>query len=117
VFKGYFRREDATNETLRGGWMYTGDIGYLDEDGYLFFQGRLKEMIKVSGYSVCPEVVKVLLNEHPAIKQCAVIGVPDQVKGEVPKAFVVVKEDRKPRKTHELAVSNVPPIPHRFLLV
>jgi long-chain acyl-CoA synthetase len=95
VFKGYFRREDATNETLRDGWVYTGDIGYLDEDGYLFFQGSLKEMIKVSGYSVFPEDVEALLNEHPAIKQCAVIGVPDPVKGEVPKAFVVVKEDYK----------------------
>ncbi|NIK15024.1 acyl-CoA synthetase (AMP-forming)/AMP-acid ligase II [Saccharococcus thermophilus] len=91
----YFRREDATNETLRDGWGYNGDIGCLDEDGYLFFQGRLKEMIKVSGYSVFPEDVEVLLNEHLAIKQCAVISVPDPVKGEVPKAFVVVWERKE----------------------
>jgi long-chain acyl-CoA synthetase len=95
VFKGYFRREDETNETLRDGWVYTGDIGYLDEDGYLFFQGSLKEMIKVSGFSVFSEDVEALLNKHPAIKQCAVIGVPDPAKGEVPKAFVVIKEDYK----------------------
>ncbi|WP_429893872.1 AMP-binding protein [Geobacillus thermoleovorans] len=97
VFQGYFRRDDATSETLKDGWVYTGDIGYVDEDGYLYFQGRLKEMIKVSGYSVFPEDVEALLNEHPAVKQCAVIGVPDPMKGEVPKAFVVLHDSYKGR--------------------
>ena len=92
VFKKYFNREDATTETLRNGWVHTGDIGYLDEEGYLYFLGRIKEMIKSSGYSIFPEDVEVLLNQHPAILQSAVIGVPDPIKGEVVKAFVVLKE-------------------------
>ncbi|WP_223590003.1 class I adenylate-forming enzyme family protein [Neobacillus bataviensis] len=95
VFKGYLNRPDATADTLRDGWVHTGDIGCLDEDGYLFFQGRIKEMIKCSGYSIFPEDVEALLNLHPAIRQSAVIGVPDPVKGEVVKAFVVLKDTEK----------------------
>jgi long-chain acyl-CoA synthetase len=91
VFKGYLNRPDATAETLRDGWVYTGDIGSLDEDGYLFFHGRLKEMIKCSGYSVFPEDVEALMNEHPSILQSAAIGVPDPVRGESVKMFVVLK--------------------------
>lgn len=95
VFKGYLNRPDATAETLRDGWVHTGDIGSLDEDGYLYFHGRVKEMIKCSGYSVFPEDVEALLNEHPAILQSAAIGVPDPVRGESVKAFVVLKPDQK----------------------
>ncbi|WP_040347030.1 class I adenylate-forming enzyme family protein [Neobacillus bataviensis] len=95
VFKGYLNRPDATAATLKDGWVHTGDIGYLDEDGYLFFLGRVKEMIKSSGYSIFPEDVEALLNLHPAIRQSAVIGVPDPVKGEVVKAFVVLHELQK----------------------
>jgi long-chain acyl-CoA synthetase len=91
VFKGYLNRPDATAETLRDGWVHTGDIGSLDEDGYLYFHGRIKEMIKSSGYSVFPEDVEALLNEHPGIQQSAVIGVPDPIRGESVKAFIVLK--------------------------
>lgn len=91
VFKGYWNRPEATAQTLRGGWVYTGDMGKLDADGYLTFMGRFKEMIKVSGYSVFPEEVETILVKHPAIAQAAVIGVPDPDKGEVVKAFVVLK--------------------------
>ncbi|WP_273853586.1 class I adenylate-forming enzyme family protein [Guptibacillus spartinae] len=90
VFKGYYNRPEETAATLNNGWVYTGDIGYLDEDGYLYFRGRLKEMIKSSGYSVFPEDVEALMNEHPAIKQTAIIGIPDQQKGEIIKAVVVL---------------------------
>jgi len=76
---------------LRDGWVHTGDMGKLDADGYLTFIGRFKEMIKVSGYSVFPEEVEVLLIKHPAVAQAAVLGVPDAEKGEVVKAFVVRK--------------------------
>jgi long-chain acyl-CoA synthetase len=99
VFKGYLNRPDATAETLRDGWVHTGDIGSIDEDGYLFFHGRLKEMIKCSGYSVFPEDVEALLNEHPATLQSAAIGVPDPVRGESVKAFVVLKPDQKGKVT------------------
>lgn len=93
VFKGYWQRPDATRETLRNGWVYTGDVGYLDDDGYLFFTGRIKEMIKCSGYSVFPEDVEALMLNHPAIAQSAAIGVPDENRGESVKLFVVLKPD------------------------
>ncbi|MFB6467036.1 AMP-binding protein [Cytobacillus sp. Hz8] len=95
VFQGYLNRPEATSETLKDGWVYTGDIGYFDEDGYLYFQGRVKEMIKCSGYSVFPEDVEVLLNNHSAIQQSAVIGVPDPIRGETVKAFIVLQDSYK----------------------
>lgn len=94
VFKGYWNKPEATAEVLRKGWVHTGDIGTIDADGYVTFIGRLKEMIKVSGYSVFPEEVEAILILHPDIAQVAVIGVPDQNKGEVVKAFVVPKASR-----------------------
>ena len=91
VFKGYWNKPEATAQTLRDGWVHTGDMGRIDEAGYLTFIGRFKEMIKVSGYSVFPEEVESILIKHPAVAQAAVIGVPDPEKGEVVKAFVVRK--------------------------
>ncbi|MGB8419187.1 AMP-binding protein [Paraburkholderia sp.] len=90
-FKGYLNKPEATAATLRKGWVYTGDMGKLDADGYLTFLGRFKEMIKVTGYSVFPEEVEVILIKHPAIAQAAVIAKPDPEKGEVVCAFIVRK--------------------------
>ncbi|MDR0478857.1 MAG: AMP-binding protein [Burkholderiaceae bacterium] len=90
-FKGYWQKPEATAQTLRQGWVWTGDMGRLDEEGYLTFVGRSKEMIKVSGYSVFPEEVETLLIHHPAVAQAAVLGVPDPARGEVVKAFIVCK--------------------------
>lgn len=95
VFKGYFNRPDATEETLREGWVFTGDIGKLDEDGYLYFIGRVKEMIKSSGYSVFPEDVEALMSQHEAILQIATVGIPDATRGENVKAFIVLKPEFK----------------------
>jgi long-chain acyl-CoA synthetase len=89
VFKGYWNRPEATADVLREGWIHTGDIGRIDEAGYLTFIGRVKEMIKVSGFSVFPEEVESILILHPDIAQVAVIGVPNAEKGEVVKAFIV----------------------------
>ena len=91
VFKGYWNKPEATAATLRDGWVHTGDMGKFDEDGYLTFTGRFKEMIKVSGYSVFPEEVEAILIKHPAVAQAAVIAQPDPDKGEVVKAFIVKK--------------------------
>ncbi len=91
VFKGYWNKPEATAATLRDGWVHTGDMGVVDADGYLTFQGRFKEMIKVSGYSVFPEEVEALLIRHPAVAQAAVIGVPDERRGEAVKAVIVRK--------------------------
>lgn len=93
VFRGYWQRPDATAETLRNGWVYTGDVGHFDEDGYLFFTGRIKEMIKCSGYSVFPEDVEALMLNHPAVAQSAAVGVADENRGETVKLFVVLKPE------------------------
>jgi len=91
VFKGYWNNPEGTAKTLRNGWVHTGDLGCLDADGYLTFTGRIKEMIKISGYPVFPEQVESILVKHPAVAQAAVIGVPDPTKGEVIRAFIVRK--------------------------
>ena len=94
VFKGYWNKPEATAEVLQRGWVHTGDIGFVDADGYLTFIGRVKEMIKVSGYSVFPEEVEAILILHPDVAAVAVIGIADADKGEVVKAFVVPKPGR-----------------------
>ncbi|HBV97974.1 MAG: AMP-dependent synthetase [Peptococcaceae bacterium BICA1-7] len=105
VFKGYWNNSEGTAKTLRDGWVYTGDMGKIDEDGYLYFLGRLKEMIKCSGYSVFPEDVEVMLLKHSAVAQVAVIGVPDPVREESVKAFIVLKQDFKDKVTPEEIIS------------
>ncbi|WP_087972424.1 AMP-binding protein [Oceanobacillus rekensis] len=101
VFKGYLNRPDATEETLRDGWVFTGDIGVIDEDGYLSFKGRIKEMIKSSGYSVFPEDVEILIKDHEAILQVAAVGVPHMTKGEIVKTFIVLKPEYKGKITED----------------
>jgi long-chain acyl-CoA synthetase len=95
VFKGYWNRPKETQTTLRDGWLYTGDMGRLDDDGYLTFCGRIKEMIKVSGYSVFPEEVETILIKHPAVLQAAVVGIPDDKKGQAVKAVLVLRPGMK----------------------
>jgi long-chain acyl-CoA synthetase len=95
VFKGYWNAPEKTASTLRDGWVHTGDMGFLDAEGYLTFTGRFKEMIKVSGYAVFPEQVESILVKHPAVAQAAVIGIPDPAKGEVIRAFVVREPGRE----------------------
>jgi len=93
VFKGYLNKPEETKASLVDGWVYTGDMGKFDEDGYLYYLGRRKEMIKISGFSVFPEEVETFLVRHEAVANAAVIGVPDDKKGEVVKAFVVLKPE------------------------
>jgi long-chain acyl-CoA synthetase len=101
LFKGYWNRPEATAQALWNGWLRTGDIGKLDEDGYVYFLGRKKEMIKVSGYSVFPEEVETFLTRHEAVAQAAVIGVPDRSRGESVKAFLVLKQGYEGKVTEE----------------
>ncbi len=94
VMKGYFNNPGATrNMLLANGWLRTGDIGRCDEDGYLTIVDRAKELIKYKGYQVAPAELEAILLSHPAIADAAVIGVPDEEAGEVPKAFVVRSRD------------------------
>ena len=92
VMQGYWQREEATAKTIRNGRLHTGDIGYLDEDGYGFLVDRLKEMIICSGYNVYPRIVEEALYEHPAVAEAAVCGIPDDYRGETVKAYVVRHE-------------------------
>jgi long-chain acyl-CoA synthetase len=91
VMQGYWKAPEATATTIRDGWLYTGDIGYVDERGHTFIQDRKKEMIKYKGFGIAPAEIEALLFEHPGVADVAVIGKPDPEAGEVPKAFVVRK--------------------------
>ena len=91
LMDGYYKRPDETAQTLREGWLYTGDIATVDPDGYVSIVDRKKEMIIVSGFKVYPREVEEVLALHPAVMDSAVIGVPHPVKGEEVKAFVVLK--------------------------
>jgi acyl-CoA synthetase (AMP-forming)/AMP-acid ligase II len=93
VMMGYWNNPEETKEVLRDGWLYTGDIGLMDEEGYIKFLGRKRELIKCSGYSVFPAEVEALLYRHPAVKETAVIGISDPYRGETPKAFIILKPD------------------------
>jgi acyl-CoA synthetase (AMP-forming)/AMP-acid ligase II len=90
--QGYYGNPEATAESFRNGWFYTGDLGYFDEEGFLYIVGRKKDMIKSGGISVYPDEIESILYMHPAISEAAVIGVPDDRWGEAVKAIVVLKE-------------------------
>ena len=89
--QGYWNRPEATAEMLRDGWLYTGDIGYLDEDGYLFITSRKKDLIKPSGHQVFPIEIEEIISQHPAVLEVGVAGVPDAAQGEAVKAWVVLR--------------------------
>ncbi len=92
LMKGYWNMPEATAETLRDGWIHTGDAGTLDAEGYLYIQDRVKDMIVSGGENIYPRTVEEVLFRHPAIADAAVIGVPDQQWGETVKAVVVLRE-------------------------
>ena len=92
VMKGYWRRPDETAAVLHDGWLLTGDIARMDADGYFYITDRKKDLIKYKDYSVYPRELEDVLYEHPAVKLCAVIGKPDPAVGEIPKAFITLKE-------------------------
>ena len=94
VMKGYWNKPKETEETLRDGLLYTGDIAIMDEDGYVFIVDRLKDMIITNGYNVYPRNVEEAIYQHPNIEECVVVGVPDPSRGEVVKAWVKLKEGR-----------------------
>ncbi|MGD9001226.1 MAG: long-chain fatty acid--CoA ligase [Anaerolineae bacterium] len=87
---GYWQRPEATTEMLRGEWLYTGDLGYLDEDGYMYISGRKKNLIKPSGFQVWPREVEEVILSHPAVEDVRVAGVPDDYQGEAVKAWIVL---------------------------
>ena len=94
MMAGYWQEESATKETLRGGWIYTGDLGYRDQDGYIYLSGRAKDFIKRGGEMISPEEVEQVLRSHPELDDAAVIGVPDVEWGEEVRAIVVGRAGR-----------------------
>ncbi len=93
VMTGYWKDEEKTEKTLdKEGWVHTGDMGYVDEDGYFFLAGRATDMIIRGGENISPEEVEIVLHSHPKIEEAAVIGIPDEEWGEQPRAVVVLKQ-------------------------
>ncbi|MDR7391702.1 MAG: long-chain fatty acid--CoA ligase [Armatimonadota bacterium] len=101
VMRGYLNRPDETAQVLHDGWLRTGDMARMDEDGFFYIVDRKKEMINVGGLKVFPREVEEVLYRHPAVREAAAIGVPDPVRGEVVKAFVALKEGQHATE-HEL---------------
>lgn len=97
LMMGYLNDEKETNEALQVHddghiWLHTGDLGYMDEDGFIFYKGRAKRMIITSGYNVYPSHIEEVIESHPAVLQCTVVGIPHSYKQEVAKAFIVLKD-------------------------
>jgi acyl-CoA synthetase (AMP-forming)/AMP-acid ligase II len=93
VMSGYWKDDDKTSKTIdKDGWVHTGDMGYMDEDGYFFLAGRATDMIIRGGENISPEEVEGVIHSHPKVNECAVIGISDEEWGEVPMCCVVLKE-------------------------
>jgi long-chain acyl-CoA synthetase len=90
IMKGYWRREEETTDVLREGWLRTGDIACMDQDGWFFIVDRKKDLIITGGENIYPREVEEVLFEHPLVKEVAVVGVPHPYGGEIVKAFVVL---------------------------
>ena len=95
VMKGYYKDRKATAETLRGGWLHTGDLARMDEEGYIYIVDRKKDMIVSGGENIYPREIEEVLYHHPKIRDAAIIGIPDPLWGESVKAFVVLKNGEK----------------------
>ena len=106
VMQGYWKAPEETARVLREGWLFTGDIGHLDADGSLCIVDRKKEMIKYNGFSIAPAQLEGLLLEHAAVQEAAVIGVPDEEVGELPKGFVVLRPGQQATEDELLTFVN-----------
>lgn len=95
VMQGYYKQAEATAETIKDGWLYTGDMAKFDREGYAYIVGRKKEMVNVRGLNVYPREIEEVLYQNPKVKEVAVVGIADTHKGEVPKGFVVLKDGEK----------------------
>jgi len=94
LMKGYWNKPEETAEILRKGWLHTGDIGYVDEDGYFWITDRKKDLIIKAGENISPRIVEEVLFKHPKVSEAAVIGIRDEVYGENIKAFVVLRPEQ-----------------------
>lgn len=92
VMKGYWNREEETKQSFQDGWFLTGDMGYMDEEGYFYIVDRKKDMIIAGGFNIYPREVEEVLYEHPAVQECVVVGIKDAYRGESVKAYIVFKK-------------------------
>ncbi len=115
VMRGYWKRPDETALVLRDGWLLTGDIARMDQDGYFYITDRKKDLIKYKDYSVYPRELEDVIYEHPAVKFCAVVGKPSPVVGEVPKAFIVLKDGEKATEAEILAFVDEKVAPYKAI--
>jgi long-chain acyl-CoA synthetase len=93
IMPGYWNSPEATSDMIRNGWLHTGDIGYLNDEGCLFITSRKKELIKPGGFQVWPREIEEVISTHPKVSEVGVAGIPDAYQGEAVKAWVVLKED------------------------
>ncbi len=108
IMKGYYKREKETREIIQDGWLHTGDLGYVDEDGYIYITGYKKEMVITSGFNVYNKEVENVLNSIPGIKDSAITGIPDLMRGAIIKAYVVADD-------HALTENDVKKLARRML--
>ncbi len=108
VMKGYYRDGAATRERIKDGWLYTGDFGYFDEDGYLYLLGRTDDMIITGGLNVFPCEVEDVIRRHPKVKDVAVVGIPDPRRGAIVKAFVVPSSETTKEEILKYCRANLP---------
>ena len=108
--KGYLSKPEATRAAVDDeGWLHTGDIGRVDADGHFFIVDRVKELIKYKAWQIAPAELEAVLLTHPSVADCAVIGMPDDEAGEMPKAFVVRKSDASPEEILAFVAARVAP--------
>lgn len=107
VMKGYWNRQDETDKVLKNGWLHTGDVACMDNDGFLKIVDRKKDMILVSGFNVYPNEIEDVIAHHPAVLEVAAVGVPDEKSGEVVKIFVVKKSPVTPEELRDYAKKNL----------
>lgn len=106
VMRGYWQAEAETARVLRGGWYHTGDVGYMDEQGFVYIVDRAKEMIKYKAFGIAPAELEAVLLEHPAVRECAVVGWPDAEAGEIPRAYVALREGQSASDADLMAFAN-----------
>jgi len=100
---GYFKKPDESADVLRNGWLYTGDIAYMDDDGYFFIVDRKKDLIISAGYNIYPREIDEILHQHPKVHEAVSVGIPCDARGEVVKVFIVPKPGEKPTKAEIIA--------------
>ena len=119
IMLGYFGDEEGTRNTIRNGWLFTGDLGTVDDDGYIFLTARKKEIIKVGGKRISPKEIEAVILEIPEVVDCTIEGIEDEIQGEALKATVVIRSDNgrdemieriKHHCTRHLALYKVPQI-------